>query len=391
MRGRRREWRGCWLRAAGSALACAIALAPPARAELAPETATTVRLDAAARGPHAVWVGDIAFGSLVAGKASLFDADSGRMLGMLSTGYFFIDLDLPRDGREIYAVETYFSRGTRGTRSDVVSIYDPAELRAVGEVPLPPKRATNLPFRANSALTDDARFLLIYNYAPGTSVSVVDVGARRFVGEIETEGCALVYPSGPRRFHMLCGDGALLTVRLDDDGRALSKERSAPFFEPRKDPVTEKAVRVGSRWLFATFEGWLHEVDVSGDEPRFSAPWSLFDEADRAGRWRIGGLQHLAVHAPSGRLYSLVHQGGPGSHKDPGRDVFVYDLGARRRVQRIALAQPAGALLVTPDAKPLLLAAFLESRDLEVYDATSGTHLRTIPEVGETPTLLQSP
>jgi len=386
----RRRWSG--VRAAGCALACGVALATLARAELAAEKATTVRLEpATARAPHAVWVGDLAFGSLVAGKSTLIDADSGRMLGMLSTGYFFIDLDLPAHGREIYSVETYFSRGTRGTRSDVVSIYDPAELRAVAEVALPPKRATNMPFRANSELTDDARFLLVYNYSPGTSVSVVDVPARRFVGEIETEGCTLVYPSGPRRFHMLCGDGALLTVLLDDAGHALSKQRSAPFFDPRKDPVTEKAVRVGSRWLFVSFEGWLHEVDVSGDEPRFAAPWSLLDEADRAARWRIGGLQHLAVHASSGRLYSLVHQGGPGSHKDPGNEVWVYDLKARRRAQRVSLAQPAGSLLVTPDAKPLLLTAFLASRNLEVYDATSGAHLRTIPEVGETPTLLQSP
>ena len=181
------------------------------------------------------------------------------------------------------------------------------------------------------------------------------------------------------------------TLPLDDAGRAASKERSEPFFDPRKDPVTEKAVRLDSRWLFVSFDGWLHEVDVAGDAPVFAAPWSLFDDADRQAGWRIGSLQHLAIHAPTGALYSLVHQGGPGGHKDPGVDVWVYDLKARQRTRKLSLAQPAGALLVTPDAKPLLLTAFLGSRNLEVYDATSGTHLRTIPEVGETPTLLQSP
>ena len=62
-----------------------------------------------------------------------------------------------------------------------------------------------MPMLAQARLTDDDRFLLIYNYTPAQSVTVVDVPARKFVGEVDIAGCALVYPTGPR--------GVLLAVR----------------------------------------------------------------------------------------------------------------------------------------------------------------------------------
>ena len=48
------------------------------------------------------------------------------MLGMLSTGFGFSGLLVPRSGSVILSPETYFARGTRGTRTDVVTLYDPA-------------------------------------------------------------------------------------------------------------------------------------------------------------------------------------------------------------------------------------------------------------------------
>src|SRR5262249_8583539 len=115
---------------------------------------------------------------------------------------------------------------------------------------------------------------------------------------------------------------------------------SEPFFDPQQDPVTEKAVRRKQEWLFVSFGGVVHPIDVSGDKPRFGESWSLFDDADRRASWRIGGAQHLAVHAPTRRLYALVHQGGPDTHKNPGTEVWVYDLATRRRVQRFAMLNP---------------------------------------------------
>ena len=66
-------------------------------------------------------------------------------------------------------------------------------------------------------------------------------------------------------------------------------------------------------------------------QTKAGARWSLLDAADRKASWRPGGMQHLSVHAASGRLYSLMHVGGECSHKDPGTEVWVYDLASRKR------------------------------------------------------------
>src|SRR5262249_18802181 len=75
----------------------------------------------------------------------------------------------------IYAVETYYSRGTRGTRSDVVTHYDPRTLEPIGEIAIPPKRQAGVPMLSLTGLTDDQRFLVVYDFTPAQSVTVVDL------------------------------------------------------------------------------------------------------------------------------------------------------------------------------------------------------------------------
>jgi methylamine dehydrogenase heavy chain len=355
-------------------------------AEITPDPLVADQLPAQP-GAHWVWVNDVVFHHMADGKAFLLDGDSGRMLGMLSTGFGFNGVVLGRSGSEILSPETYFSRGTRGERTDVVTFYAPRTLSPVAEVTIPPKRASTIPMLANARLTDDFKFLLLYNYTPAQSVSVVDVPARKFVGEIETPGCALVYPTGKRAFFSLCGDGAALQVQLDDDGRAASKSRTAQLFDPLTDPVTEKGVRDGNDWLFATFAGNAVRL-APGASGLKAATWSLLDEGDRRDSWRPGGMQHLALHAATRRLYSLMHVGGADSHKDPGTEVWVYDVAGKKRTQRIVLKEMATSIAVTRDAKPLLFAIFIGAQKVDVYDALSGKFLRSIGEIGFTPTTL---
>jgi methylamine dehydrogenase heavy chain len=359
-------------------------------------------------GAHWVWASDS-----VLNRSALFDADSGRMLGMVDGGVGVSPLHphVSRARREVYVVETVYSRGHRGERTDLVTIYDAVTLAVAGEVVIPPRRADNGNGVALAALLDGDRFLVVLNQNPGTSVSVVDLEARAFAGEIATPGCALVLPAGERRFGMLCGDGTALAITLDDAGHEAGRAKSERFFDATRDPITEKGVRDGARWRFASFDGLLHEIDFGGERPRPASPWPLFSDAERAEGWRIGGLQHLALHAASGRLYSVVHQGEAGSHKDAGPEVWVYDLAKRARVQRIemenltaAFLRPrigieaggvadtllrvllpnpgADTLAVTRDDAPLLFAGERESGAVGVYDAKSGAHLRDLEETG---------
>ena len=190
-------------------------------------------------GPHWVWVNDFNFFSMADGRSYLVDGDNGRMLGLISTGYSYNSVLLSRTASLIYSPETYYSRGTRGTRTDVVTLYDPTQLHPVGEIAMPPKRSSNMPMAAAAALTDDERFLIVYNFTPAQSVSIIDMSAHKFVGEIETAGCALVYPTGPRTFFSICADGALLLTTLTDAGTLASRTRSTALFDGMKDPLTE--------------------------------------------------------------------------------------------------------------------------------------------------------
>ncbi len=340
--------------------------------------------------PRWVWVSDISFFHMADGRAYLVDADSGRFKGQLSTGGLFMHLNLPARRPEIYAVGTYYSRLTRGERTDALTIYDPAKLSPIAEVVLPPKRHTGMPLLAYQALTDDERFLVVMNMTPAQSVTVVDLERRVVSAEIPTPGCAMVYGSGKRRFQMLCGSGRLQTVQLTRDGELERSMQSAPFFDPSRDPIMEKGRRIGDRWLHLSFAGDVYSVQLGAEEPSFPEPWSLLSERDRARNWRPGGLMPLAAHTATERIYVLMHQGGPDTHKDPGVEVWVYDLAKRRRVQRIPLAAPATSIQVTQDAAPLLLATFVANPALEVYEAASGKHLRSIGELGTTPIVIQS-
>src|SRR5256885_16933653 len=102
-----------------------------------------------------------------------------------------------------------------------------------------------MPMPGAQALTDDDRFLLIYNYSPSQSLAVVDTRSRKFVGEIEIAGGALVYPTGPLTFFSICGDGALLVTTLTDEDKMARSARTAAFIDVLNDPLTEKGVRRG--------------------------------------------------------------------------------------------------------------------------------------------------
>ncbi len=372
---------------------------------------------------HWFWLSEI-----LLHRAGLFDADRGRLVGSIASGSvgvgFAIYPHRSTDGHEIYIAESYFSRGVRGSRSDVVSVYDGSTLDFVTEIPIPPKRAEYMTGVASSALSDNGRWLAVFNVAPAQSVTLVDVAARSFVAEVETPGCSLVYPAGPERFFLLCGNGGAMLLSRSGPDASWTAKRTAPFFDPDKDPISEKGARLGESWLFVSFEGQMHTIDVSGDELRFEPTWPLFDDADRSENWRIGGQQVLAVHPGSGRLFALVHQGGPDTHKDAGSEIWVFDLKSHARLAQIEVGNPiasflrdqarlgsetfgeraaswaletllpnpgADGILVTPDNQPRLIVAAMIPPAVMVHDALTGERLGDVAGPGVALGLLAKP
>ena len=385
------------IRTVVAALMFASAAAAPAHAELPSDLVQGLPVAKLATPPskHWVWVNDFSFAYMMDGRAHLVDGDTGRYLGALSTGFNFSRLALPHDGKLIYSPEIYFSRGTRGTRTDVVTIYDAATLDVVGEIPIPPKRSSNSPVTSDVVLTDDDRFVLIYNFNPAQSVTVVDMARRKFAGEVATPGCALIYPTGTRSFFSVCGDGSLLLVELDGKGVVMHQARTQPLFEMSRDPVTESAVRAGGVWYFATMDGRILPVQAAAATATVGQTWWLTSDADRKEGWRPGGAQQLALHVGQNRLYAIMHQGSRDTHKDPGKEIWVYDLASRQRVARIALRAPVNSIQLSTDAQPLLFSVLGDPSaiggDLDIYDPATGKLLHTVEHVGTTPIMLLTP
>jgi len=274
-------------------------------------------------------------------KVSLTDFETDQTIGTVDGTWLITSPIFPHHNtKEFFVPETHFSRSSRGERTDVVTFYDTHTLKPDGEVIIPPKRAQNSLPSANATVSDDDRFIVVFNMVPAQSISIVDIQKRKFITEIATPGCGLLYNAGPHRFMMMCGNGDLMFVTLKDDGTEQRIERVAKQFDPQKDPVREYGIRIGNIWYFVSFNGDLYNIDISQPTPTFNKPWSLINSNEHKDGWRIGGRQYLAIHGPSQRLFVLMHRGENDTHKQGGTHVWIYDLATHKKIDEVKLLSP---------------------------------------------------
>ena len=338
--------------------------------------------------PHWIIAQDGSFFHMSNGKFIVLDADSddpvARYKGMFN-GSFIPEFYQGTTSPHMYIAETYHSRGNRGVRTDVLTIYDKANLAPIAEVILPPKRSSNMPTNFNLQLVDDEKLALIYNFTPAQSVSVVDLEKREFVGEIPIPGCALVYPMAGRAFASLCGDGSMLSVQIDAEGKQASSSRTKKFFDPDNDPIMEKAALHEGIAYFPSFDGAITAVDLNSEKPKILDTWSIVDGID--GDWRPGGISVIGSDS-TGKLFVMMHpDGAEGTHKNPGFEIWVVDSRSHDVIRRMEMTTPVLSIALTRD-DGLLVATTVEM-NIDVYDAKSGELLRTLADFGqETPFLL---
>lgn len=340
---------------------------------------------------HWVFAHDATFFHMNDGRYVLLDPleniAASQFKGMIDGAFISAFTQAP-SREEAYVIETFYSRGTRGERTDVVTFYDLKNLAPVGEVIMPPGRRLNsMPERYAAQTILDENLLLVTNMNPGTSVSVIDLEQRTFLGDIPVPGCILTYPTGKNGFSSLCADGAMLTTVINKKGEVVKTHRSKSFFNSDDDPIFEKPAIIDGIAYFPSFHGNVYPVNLRGEKARPGTPWSLLSKRDKMQGWRPGGWQ-LNAEDELGHFYILMHpKGRNGSHKDGGDEIWVYDAKQKKRIKRISLKTRGISVSATRGDNPLLVVTNA-AMQIDVYEAKSGNYLRTMSFGQETPFLV---
>ena len=340
---------------------------------------------------HWVMAHDVAFFHMQEGKIVVLDPlgdHLGAQFKGTMTASFIAAYLRGKQRNEHYVLETFYSRGGRGgERTDVVTIYDPSTLTVSAEIEIPPKRITGMPKTTMNGLVGNERFLAVYNFTPAQSVSIVDLDSREFVGEVQTPGCGFVIPNGERSFTSICSNGTFLTSHLDDQGNLAGTSSTDKLFDANDDPVFETAVTVDGTAYLLTFTGEVLPLDVSGEQVSAGARWSLAQN-DEEKSWRPGGM-NLILADSAGYGYVLMHpEGGEGTHKNGGSEVWIYDLAGAKRLKRMELANWGVSMGTSGTGENRLLFVTNADMGVDVYRAESGEHLRTLSFGAETPFLV---
>jgi methylamine dehydrogenase heavy chain len=294
--------------------------------------------------------------------AAILDGDTLTIEGSIPTGLRPV-LVLDPGGRYFYVCESIWTRGNRGTRQDMISVYDSRTLNLLAEIALPTGRLLSGSLMHDCDVSASGKLAYVYNMQPASSVTVVNLEQRRVVSTVELPGCALAFPWGDNGFSSLCGDGSVATVPLSANGQPGRVTHTRRLFNPDEDPIFSESLvdRSTGRAFFLSYTGLIYPAQL-GEHPSIEKPWSLQAAAGLrvAGTgvqelaWRPGGSRMIAWHKAKHRLYVLVHVGAYWTQGEPGSDVWVLDIPSHTVIKRIKLPQPAISIAVSQDSEPRL-------------------------------------
>ncbi len=326
-----------------------------------------------------IYAHDTNFFALADGKVVIVDvaAENRNYKGSLGVGQF--GSFLPSSTRsELYAAETFYSKRLRGKRTDVITVYDKVNLSPIDEIALPGgKRGQLVTYENTLQFLNNEKFLLLFNFTPATSVSVIDIDKRKIVSEVQIPGCSMIYPTGKLSFASLCSDDLMLVSHLDKNGKVKSQKRTKKFFSGDDDPLFAFNARIGKVAYFPSFNAQVEPIDMSSETPKILESWSLLSDKDKSEKWRPGGWQIISAHE-KGELYVLMHKDGyDGSHKDGGSEVWVFDVKSKKRVNRFILKEWGVSITVTKGDDPFLVVTN-GNYNLDVYSAKDGSWKRVI-------------
>ena len=323
--------------------------------------------------------------------------ESSLRLGLAHFGFFAQAKTRP----ELYTVDTFYTRGQRGDRTDVLTIYDKSTLTASGEIVLPGgKRAQMLTEAGAFQISPDERFAYVYNFTPASSVTVVDLVNRRVVDEVNIPGCTHAFALGGAGFASLCGNGGVVSTKLDAAGKQAGQTMSEPFNDIDNEPMFTRPAIVDGVAYFPTYDGRIREIDLSGETAVAGDIWPIAaseaaapEKAEKKGFLKLlpgigkkkagdgkrlpSGWQ-LMSKDDAGHLYVIMRATETIDDHDTGGDqVWVIDPKARKVVRRIDLRAESMAIEVTRGSDPYLV-ALNPDMSIDVLKASNGEFVRRI-------------
>ncbi len=317
---------------------------------------------------------------------SIWDTATGKMLGLIE-GSWLADMELDPAGKAYYVAETFWSKGFRGTRQDMVTVYDGASLKLQTEIAMPGRILVGSRLK-NFVVSDDGSTGYVYNLSPASSVNVVDLAKRKFVRNIELPGCASLISNPGVGFSALCSDGSMATVSTAGAKPVIT--RSAPFFAATDDPIFDNFVvdKAKKQAVFLTYTGLIYTASL-GATPKIAEPFSIQEAAGvRKGdtkpldvNWYPGARQQLAVHAATGHAFVLMHMGEYWTHKAECNEIWEVDLAAKKVVKRMVLERSFANIAITQETAPKLIVSG-EDGAVVILDAKTGEEKFKIKNVG---------
>lgn len=318
--------------------------------------------------------------------SSIFDAGTGKMVGMVNTSRDS-DMAIDPSGKFYYVAETIWSKVNRGTRQDLVSVYDSKTLKLVSEIPTPGRLIVG-GFTTNFVLTDDGKTAYDYNFDPASSVNIIDMVKRKFVRAVELPGCAGMIPNPGVGFSSLCADGTIATVAIK--GTTQDITRTEPFFDAAADPIFSNTVydRKKKQAVMVSYTGLIRTASI-GAKVEVSTPFSIQEAGGMKSAdvkpldiaWYPGGMQPVALHRPSGTLWVLMHKGEYWSHKEGAEEIWGVDLAARKLVKRIPVEGKPGNIQITQDDAAMIMVNGYKG-NAQVIDSKTGEVKHEIENAG---------
>ncbi len=299
-------------------------------------------------------------------QINVMSSDGFVQKGNMTTG-LNAQFVLSRDHKTAYTMSIYPKRIVSGPTEAVLQEFDVSTLSLRREIAISPKMVLSSPQTSYLQLSVDERYAYVQNATPATSVSVVDLKQGKMIVEVPTPGCFGIYPAPQEaRFSSLCGNGTITSYSFNEDGSVIKPVKSEKIFDADVDPLYIHAVRANKELVFTSYNGNLYRVSDATETARLTDKFSYTEGIEA--KWGPGGVAVMAYNDANNLLFINMHPNPKnGSHKEPGKEVWVIDLNTKKLLSRSAIDN-AISLVVTQDKKPVLFSVDDVKAVLRKYD-----------------------